>query len=119
MRSIKLRLLPTTLLLLAGGCAGGSSASDELASQPEIGVTHGVIEGYDQYLDKHLPLAFAVGQDGHGYAYVYCEGYHCEPAPQAAADAVSDCNDAYKKAEGHCVIFAVGRAKPRKYHLLD
>jgi hypothetical protein len=113
--------MPLALLFLAdGGCAGGGSAApDELASQPEIGVTHEVIEGYNQYLDKHLPLAFAVGQDGHGYGYIYCEGYHCEPAPQAASDAVSDCNDAYKKGEGHCVIFAVGRAKPRKYHLLD
>jgi hypothetical protein len=117
----KLRfLLPLLLPLIAAGCTGGKSRASETAAadQPEVPVTKEVLQAYDRYLQKHLPLAFAVGADGRGYGFVYCDGMHCTPAPQARADTVSYCNESYKD-KGNCAVFAVGRAKPRKYHVID
>jgi hypothetical protein len=113
-------LLSLLLPILATGCAGsGSSASDTAAAdEPAVPVTKEVLQAYDEYLQKHLPLAFAVGTDGRGYGYVYCDGMHCTPAPQARSDAVSDCNEGYK-GKGNCIIFAVGRGKPHKYRVID
>ena len=112
-------LLPLLLPLLAAGCAGNSPASETAAAdQPEVPVTKEVLQGYEDYLRKQLPLAFAVGADGRSYGYVYCDGMHCTPAPQARTDAISYCNESYKTG-GNCAIFAVGRGKPRKYHVID
>src|SRR3954464_1149351 len=88
-------LLSLLLPVLAAGCAGnGSTASDNTAAdEPAVPVTKEVLQAYDDYLQRHLPLAFAIGADGRGYGYVYCDGMHCTPAPQARADAVSDCNE--------------------------
>jgi hypothetical protein len=115
---MKLRFLLPLLPLFATGYAGGNSPASESAAadQTAVPVTAEVLQGYDEYLRKLLPLAFAVGADGRSYGYVYCNGMHCTPAPQARSDAVSYCNDSYK---GNCAIFAVGRAKTRKYHLID
>jgi hypothetical protein len=113
-------MLLSVLLLLDSGCAGNSSVSGDPPDQKaEVPITKSALDGYNKYLQKNLPLAFAIGADGRGYGYMYCDGMHCTPAPQARADAISTCNDAYKNHEGHCILFAVGRSKPRKYYVID
>ena len=76
-------MLLSVLLLLDSGCAGNSSVSgDPPDQQAEVPITKSALDGYNKYLQKNLPLAFAIGADGRGYGYMYCDGMHCTPAPR-------------------------------------
>jgi len=118
---MKSRILSSFLLLpllVACTTSGSTSANSPAVDQTEIRISREVLQGYDAYLRRQLPLAFAVGADGRGYGYTYCDGMRCVGTAQASTDAISYCNENYG-GSGDCAIFALGRGQPRKYTLVD
>ena len=112
-------LAPLFLIPLVASCAsagGGNTGSG--SDQGEIAITRQVLQTYEVYLRSRLPLAFAVGADGRGAGYTYCDGIKCLGTAQAENDAISSCNERYG-GNGNCTIFARGRGEPRKYRIID
>ena len=105
-------------LSVAGCTANGTS---DISGQPEVAISQEALTAYNNdYLGRHLPLAFAVSPDGEAYSYYYCEASRCVGGGQPSQDAMSRAmNDCTNEGHGQCVLFAVGRAAPRKYHLID
>jgi TPR repeat protein len=71
----------------------------------EIAITQKVYQAYEAYLQRHQPLAFAVGADGRSYGYVYCDVTRCAGPAQAENSAISYCNESYG-GNGGCALFA-------------
>jgi hypothetical protein len=105
--------------MLAGACA--QNGSPNTSSQPEIAMSQAALSAYNNdYLGRHLPLAFAVSPDGEAYSYYYCEASRCVGGAQPTQDSISRAlNDCSNEGHGPCVLFATGRSAPRKYHLID
>ena len=105
--------------LSIGGCT--QSPSSALSNQPDIGITQAVLDAYTNgYLETHTPEAMAVSENGRTSYYFYCEAARCLNtnlnSAGAIRQAISGCSE---RGEGPCVLFAVGRSAPRKYHLID
>jgi hypothetical protein len=98
-----------------------NSASDP-AAQPEIGITREVLAYYEKYRQQHLPLAFAVSQDGQWASFRYCEAMRCvgggHPTATEVNRTIADCNEE-AALHGPCILFAEGVEAPRKYRLID
>jgi hypothetical protein len=109
---------PLILVAFLAACAPGPAP--DMNSEPEIGISHRVLEGYNHYLASHTPEAFAVSEGGGTYYYFYCEAARCSGSNlnsrEAIDRAIAGCND---QEQGPCLLFAVGRSPPRKYHLID
>jgi hypothetical protein len=80
-----------------------------------------VLDAYNnRYLATHTPMAFAVSESGGTYDYYYCEAARCAGgnlnSTEAISRAIAGCNELQ---QGPCVLFAIGRSAPRKYHLID
>ena len=115
--------IPAMAAMLAVMFLSGCTQSDnsQLANQPEIGISHQVLDGYNNgYLGRHMPEAFAVSESGGAYSYYYCDAGRCLGGNLNSTDgisrAIADCSHL---GQGPCVLFAVGRSAPRKYHLID
>src|SRR5260221_1287533 len=77
------------------GCA--QSQSNQLSDAPEIGISHQVLDAYNnEYLGTHTPIAFAVSGSGGAYDYYYCEAPPCAGgdlnSTQAISPAIARCN---------------------------
>lgn len=92
-----------------------------LSDQDEVVITPEVAQEYAQCDREMNPLAFAVSSDGQTSYCLYCEAMACLRPTQYASEAVVGCNDRYATKfgthDGHCVVFSIGRAKPRKYRV--
>jgi hypothetical protein len=104
--------------LLVVGCTQDLGRSPD--NQPDIGITQAVLDAYtNRYLRTKAPEAFAVSENGRTYDFYYCdlcESINNLDAPAAVSEAISGCN---QQGQGRCVLFAVRRAPPRKYHIIQ
>jgi hypothetical protein len=104
--------------LLCAGCT--QNPNQGLGNQDDIGITRAVLDAYtNKFLRSHDPEAFAVSESGRYYYYYFCtlcDSINNWDAHFAATQAISGCN---QQGHGPCVLFALRRSEPRKYHLIN
>jgi hypothetical protein len=110
------------LPLLAACDSSGNGPATTAANMPEMTITRAVADAYEHYLDQRAPMVFAVSKDGRMAYGMACEAVRCLQAIQVQSEAVSGCNDRYRRAfgslNGQCFVFSLGRSAPPKYKVV-
>ena len=105
------------LIAVAGCSTAGDGPAGSGDDEGQVAMTRDVYQGYQLYLQKPLPLVFAVADDGRAYGFSYCDQANCRATAQAEADAVAECEGHYNGGV-KCVVFARGRREVRRYVII-
>ena len=100
------------------GCStAGDGPAGSGGDEGQVAMTRDVYQGYQLYLQKQRPLVFAVGDDGRGYGFSFCDQANCRPTAQAEPVAIAACEGHYNGGV-KCVVFARGRREVRRYVII-